>query len=160
MQAYSGLLNAWWTDAERIGYEQAASFEHLASIGLRILRRMPPPVGQVCGPISTGGVGTIEGNVRIFREAIAELERNGLNIFNQMPFESKLIEIKDREPEGDIAILEKFYRPIFESGIVRKLYFIPGWETSFGATWEHTTGGLLGIERIYLRQDILRERRA
>jgi len=53
--------------------EKALTYKDLFIIAEKVLKKMPPPVGQVCGPISTGGVGSIEGNLRQLEKAIVDL---------------------------------------------------------------------------------------
>jgi len=50
-------------------------------------------LGQVCGPISTGGVGTLDGNILIFEQTIRRLKGKELYIFDQMPFERPMWKI-------------------------------------------------------------------
>jgi len=47
-------------------------------------------------------------------------------------------------------ILTDFYLPIFEGGYIQDLYFIQGWQSSHGATWEHNQAERLGIKIIYI----------
>ena len=143
-------MNRYWTEVEHKDLEQVASFAHLADIALRVVARILPPVGQVCGPITTGGHGDIEKNMNVFVATINRLEEQGLNIFNQVPFQQLMRRLKATHPNGEIAILEQFYGPLFRSGFITTLYFIPGWETSFGAKWEHGQAQHLGLEVVYL----------
>ena len=74
-------------DLEKI--DAALTFEELRDIAFRILRRMPQPVGMVCGPISTGG-GTVEENLAALARGIDGRIRNGNNIFIQLFFEAAM----------------------------------------------------------------------
>lgn len=132
--------------------DKASSHKDLFKIAEKILKCMPSPIGQVCGPISTGGAGSIEENLKRFEVAIARLQNTGLNIFDQMPFEKPMHRIISQKIDGkyDKSILDDFYLPIFESGMVKKLYFLPDWESSTGAKWEHEQAKRLGIEIEYL----------
>ncbi len=132
--------------------DKASSHKDLFKIAEDILRRMPSPIGQVCGPISTGGAGSIEKNLKRFEIAIADLQNKGLNIFDQMPFENPMHRIISQKSDGkyDNSILNDFYLPIFESGMVKKLYFLPDWESSTGARWEHEQAKRLGLDVEYL----------
>jgi hypothetical protein len=49
-----------------------------------------------------------------------------------------------------MPILEEFYLPLYQSGRIKKFFFVSGWESSFGATWEHDRAKELGIEIHYL----------
>ena len=55
-----------------------------------------------------------------------------------MPFETPMQKFKKEVIDGyDERILFNFYQPIFKSGKINKLRFIPDWESSTGAKWEH-----------------------
>lgn len=141
-------MNEWWMPEDRHDIEHAGTFTDLGAIALRIVARMPQPLGQVCGPISTGGAGSIEANLRRFRETIESLTRAGENIFDQMPFEEPMFEIRKRT--GGATLLEDFYGPLFRSGLIRKLFFVPQWHTSVGANWEREQAMRLRIEIVDL----------
>ncbi len=141
-----------WTQREWEALPQVQSFADLAEIALTILRRMPQPSGEVCGPISTGGKGSIEANIAEFNTTIDRLLAQGLTIFDQVPFEQHIFDLiaggKGSRLQNEL--LEKFYSPLFTSGLINTLYFIPGWESSHGATWEHQQARELGINIVYL----------
>lgn len=144
-------MNALWTIEDRDTLKRAKKYPELSEVALRILRRMPQPIGQVCGPITSGGVGKIDGNLAIFRATVERLIAHGKNIFDQLPFEPHLFRIRESEyHNGELQLLEEFYGPIFGSGLVTTLYFIQGWESSFGASWEHNEAKRLKIKIIYL----------
>ncbi len=129
--------------------EAAPTIQSLLPIALRILERMPHGVSMVCGPISTGGKGSVEENLALFGVAIETLASRGENIFSQMPFERPIQRMK----KTNSGLLNTFYLPIFKSGRVRRLCFLPGWESSEGATWEHERGVELGFEIKEFRPD-------
>ena len=107
----------------------------------------------MCGPIAeTGGLHSIEANLKVFNNTIIQLQKNGLRIFDQMPFEDKMQELKAKMNREDFLkeLDDDFYMPIFESGVVSTFYFIPGWETSNGAKFEHEKAKELGIKIVYL----------
>lgn len=114
---------------------------------------MPKPIGEVCGPITSGGRGSIEKNLAVFSAAIKKLISHGKNIFNQMIFEDNLKKIWEGGNRDNDTLLQDFYLPIFESGFIKTLYFLPDWQTSYGARWEHAQGKRLGIEIVYLPDD-------
>lgn len=101
---------------------------------------MPPATGdvhQVCGPISTGGLGTRELNNARFALAIERAQANGLLVFNQLPFQEALVRLsRYPEPGYNELNLEEFYGPIFACGHVRRVLFLSDWQTSRGARWE------------------------
>lgn len=142
----------YWEEKDLLELEQAESVGAMLAIAFRVLKRMPQPIGQVCGPISTGGRGSLLENLIAFNETIVELQAQGAIIFDQMPFEEPIQRVKaglplDRYPT---ILLDEFYLPIFETGMVKKVYFMPDWESSYGARWEHEQAQRLGIEIVYL----------
>lgn len=141
----------YWREEDYTDLANAQNFKDLYKIANRIFDRMPGNLGQVCGPIATGGLGDVSKNLEVFDKAIRTLQKEGKIIFDQIPFEWPMQELKKKIPDGAKTILEDFYLPIFSSGKVATLYFIPGWETSKGATWEHEQAKKLGIDIVYLK---------
>ena len=122
----------------------AGSFAELAEIGIEHVRRMGNNVEVVCGPISTGGLGSSEKNFEVFVGAIRAFKTMGHNLFDQSPFEFGLGKLRQKweaeHPDDTgycMPILTEFYGPVFETGLIRTAWFIPGWQSSFGASWEH-----------------------
>lgn len=131
--------------------ETAPDHHALLAVATDILALLDDPVGMVCGPISTGGLGCIEANKQRFTDAIFHLQGLGHIIFNQMPFESGLARLNTHTAFSyDLRILELFYRPIFESGRIKTKFFIPGWESSTGARWERRLAEELNIRIVDL----------
>lgn len=148
----------YWTKKDRKAAKRAKTFKELAKVAIRIARRLPSPVGQVCGPITTGGVGTVKGNIRIFKKTIFDLQKSGKSIADQVPFEKPLWKIMKNFPrkwgkpnKKDLQLLEEFYGTLFRSGVIKVLYFMPGWEHSFGACWEYSLGKELGLEIHFMK---------
>ncbi len=148
-------LKYWDKTSLRAAFS-SISYGEMKEVALDILRSMPQPISQVCGPISTGGYGSIERNIEAFSKTILKLTSNGEVVFNQMPFEVPMQDLKGRgnlpETQAQVLLLHGFYAPVFESGLVKKLHFIQGWESSFGANWEHQQAKRLGIEISYLKK--------
>lgn len=130
----------------------AQTYSELLPVGFRVLRRMPDGAAMICGPISSGGTGSMAENIERFKRAIEVVARSSVPVFTQMPFEAAMQRIKDRGGAGSDAssLLTTFYRPLFESGRIKRLYFLPNWEGSFGARWEHEEALHLGMGIIYL----------
>ncbi|QQR82705.1 DUF4406 domain-containing protein [Candidatus Campbellbacteria bacterium] len=151
------MSKEYWTQEDKDALETAQSYGELFTIAKRILDRMPRPRGQMCGPISTGGAGSVEANLKRFDVALEHILQNDVEVFNQMPFEVPMQRIK-KELEPNVSysmrLLEEFYSPIFENKLVDTLYFLPDWKTSRGANWEHDQAQRLGIEIIYLPEDL------
>ncbi len=142
-------MSVYWSRELEQRLDRARHYTHLWWVGREVLRRMPTPVVAVSGPISTGGFGSIDENCRAFELAIRYLEGRGHIVFNPLPFQDKMIEfIKKFQINNpgvyDMRLLERFYGPFFDSGLVGAVYFLPGWRKSTGASWER--------ERVKLRK--------
>jgi hypothetical protein len=130
----------------------AQTFEELADIGINILKQMSlsgKPIVEICGPVSTGGLGSIEKNLKQLEEAINIAKKKGLQVFNQTPFEGAMSRLSVKYPKVNgypVAILEIFYRKLFESSFISKFLFLPDWQSSKGATWERNIAPTLGIK--------------
>lgn len=140
-----------WTEADYAAASNAKSFEELGHVGVAIQRRMPRPLHQVCGPISTGGAGCREKNSKVFLASIQLLASHGLSVFNQMPLQDGMgkLEAEWRLGNGDgycMPILEGTYRTLFGARLVSVGYFLPGWESSTGTRWERKLLTSLDIE--------------
>ncbi len=148
----SSETRKYWQETDWNDLEKAISIEELYIIAERIISRMPKPFSQVCGPIASGGLGSIEKNLEAFNNEIVKLQSKGISIFDQMPFEFPMQRLKKtmRPDECLEIIMNNFYLPIFESGNVSTFYFIKNWESSNGSKWEHEEARRLGIEIKYL----------
>src|SRR3989344_4776501 len=73
---------------------RAKTFEELLEIALNVVHRMDGEVAMLCGPITTGGAGTMEENMKRFTVATLWMWRNGRRVFSQIPFEDRVQEIK------------------------------------------------------------------
>ncbi|MFZ2072590.1 MAG: DUF4406 domain-containing protein [Minisyncoccia bacterium] len=142
----------YWEEKDWEDLEKAENMAELFVVAKRIIERMEKPLAQVCGPISTGGLGSIDANLCAFNKKIKELQDKGLNMFDQMPFQISMKKLTERfSPDRYFdSILTDFYCPLFESGAISRFYFLPDWQSSKGAKWEHEQAKRLGIEIIYL----------
>lgn len=119
----------------------ADSFGALAEVALERLRAVGPS-GVVCGPITTGGTGHQILNLEVFNATINGLQRRGERMFTQIPYEFGLRRLAHawEETEGNtgycMPILDEFYTRLFESGLITRGWFIPGWSSSFGSQYE------------------------
>jgi len=121
-------------------YPIADSFEDLADIAIESMKNSYG-LHMVCGPISTGGTGNLRLNSEVMDAVILGLQREGKELFVQMPYEEGLHRLADEWREAGntgycTPILEVFYDAIFESGYLAEGWFVPGWEKSRGACWE------------------------
>ena len=148
----SKITKKYWEEKDWQDLEKAESVGDLYSIAGRIIYKMPEQLVQVYGPVATGGLGSVEANLNAFNDSIKELQSQGLNVFDQMPFEEPMQKLKKKMTVEECvnSILNDFYLPIFKSGKISKFYFMKGWESSNGAKCEHGIAKELGIEIEYL----------
>jgi len=154
------------SDLEKLRQEcaEAQNFEELADIAVREMHKFEA-AEVVCGPVSTGGLGTLEKNLQAFIAVIHMLQKEGRPIFSQEPYEERIAELRVQWRAEDPAraeaycmpILDILYTRIFDAGRVRKGWFIPGWESSFGARWEHAKFKKLGVEIEYISPEKIKE---
>jgi hypothetical protein len=149
---FSETTKKYWEAKDWEDLEKVQSFKDLYVIAERVIGRMPRPIIQVCGPIATGGLGSIEANLNAFNETIMKLQAEGFTIFDQMPYEEPMQKLKTSYPEAEHLkyILDDFYWPIFNLGLISAFYFMPNWQTSKGATKEHEKAKQLGVKIVYL----------
>jgi hypothetical protein len=139
----------------------AINYHDLLSTAMIILRAMHhdhpfKPVTMVCGPISTGGKNSRKENLKVFSVAIDRMSADGMLVFSQMPFEDDMERIFNSSPNlQGLRLMEEFYLPILKSGFIKLMVFLPGWEKSIGATWEHEQSKALNIPRIYLAESYI-----
>ncbi|MFA5997453.1 MAG: DUF4406 domain-containing protein [Candidatus Paceibacterota bacterium] len=142
----------YWTEEDFTKLQEAQNIQDVFSIAKDVLSRMPDSLAQVCGPITSGGKGSIGENLKYLDEIIDELQKQGVHIFDQMPFEETFqrIAYSKTSTEDHDDILTEFYEPIFRSGKINTLYFVPDWESSRGAQWEYERAKRLGMKIIVL----------
>ena len=126
------------------------NLRHLAevAIGMALNVRESSPDGKVylvSGPMTTGGVGPFHANMHVFGNCITVARERGLTVFNQCPFQEGMIRIltlgKDptysaSDKSYPQSILDDFYWPFFEAGVLTHLLLMPTWSSSNGATQE------------------------
>lgn len=148
----NGTTKKYWTQEDFENLQKAKTVQNVLDIALNVLSRMPDDLAQVCGPITNGGKGSIEENLRFLDSKIDELQEHGIHIFDQMPYEETFqrIAYSKTSEENHDDILTDFYEPIFRSHKIKTLYFVPGWEDSAGSNWEYKKAQELGIEIKFL----------
>ncbi len=119
---------------------EAESFEALSIIAIETLKKQGPS-SIVCGPITTGGTGHPILNFEVFNATIEGLGNEGVYVFNQAPYEYGLRKLMFAWEEAGnkgycMPILTVFYASLFESGLIERGWFIPGWQSSHGARFE------------------------
>jgi len=103
----------------------------------------------LCGPISTGGRGSIETNLEVFaaahyrlnRETEVSRSRTG-PLYNQLVLEPTLWHLRDKwlvehpDIRHENPIMTRFYIPFFGQVRFARVHFISRWETSLGSRRE------------------------
>lgn len=118
----------------------------LAKEAIGELSKLRKPIIQFCAPISTGGFGDVSANKENLVSFIEYFKNNSaISIFNQMKYEQRMDEILADHTGYDYPLLENFYKPIFHSGKIDGLIFLPLWETSTGCIWEYEVANSLKI---------------
>ncbi len=141
----------YWTSVDFEKLSKAHTMAELLVIALSILDRMPQPVVMISGPITTGGHGSLEENLRSFANAVRLVRVSGKTVFNQLPFEDKFMELsKKANMPYFTPILDDFFLPILKSGKIKQVVFMKDWQSSTGARWEYTVAGELGVDRVFI----------
>lgn len=140
----------YWTRARRSSLLRADSFAEVGMIAQSVLHSFPKrehgSIIQVCGPISTGGFNSVKLNFLVFADAVRLLRERGEAVFDQTPLEEGVSRIWERwksDPKNSgycWPILDEIYLPLFESNLIGRLFFLPGWENSIGTCWERARG--------------------
>jgi len=142
--------------AEKDGNVETA-IESIRNLALSILSRQKhcskEPILSVSGPISTGGLGSVQANLRAFRKVVRYLSQAGFVVFDPTIFEKAIKRIFKGVfslAQND-RLLKDFYFPIFESGFIKVLIFLPRWQTSYGSRKEHQKAKRCDILTLYWR---------
>ncbi|MBI4268420.1 DUF4406 domain-containing protein [Candidatus Uhrbacteria bacterium] len=143
-------MHQYLNDGDEQAIENSQTFQDLLAIALRILERMPRPLVQVSGPITTGGTGSEEANSLRIHETRKALQDSGHHVFDYMIFQESLMRLRDAccTERYCMELMEIFFRGIFESGHISKVFFLPDWESSIGARWERQVVSEQGLEII------------
>ncbi len=153
----------YYTKERMLAIKESRDYKDLLLVAWDILEDMctdfePKPIAMLSGPISTGGKSSRTENLAIFSRAIQRVSADGLIVFDQMPFEDDIGRIFKSDPtQHELRLLEEFYRPILETKVISLLCFLPKWETSFGANWEHGQAKRLKIPRLYLAESYIKD---
>ena len=134
------LSDQYWTENDIERLRMAKTLEEAGDIGVMILERMHASgkeIVQVCGPMTTGGLGTLSENMERFAIAIEQARAHGLLVFNQIPFQEAIERLTSHlDEEYCTDILDIFFRKILGCGYVSRALFLSDWESSRGARWE------------------------
>lgn len=115
--------------------EHKQLLEKLAQKAVERLQTLPQPVVRACGPLTSGGFG-YEENLRRFRIAEEKLKAEGKVVFDFFDGHDDEEVIKEAGIDWP-TVMEYYHKPILASGLIQTAYFMPRWQESNGATWEH-----------------------
>ncbi|KND51005.1 MAG: hypothetical protein AB202_01180 [Parcubacteria bacterium C7867-007] len=153
-----------WTEEHLARLDVHETFADAVTHGIEMLTELRKfgLVNQICGPMTTGGLGTLEANMDLFAYAVKMARERSYVTFNQIPFQKVIIRITDHHRGGpyNMGILTNFYGPLFQSGLVQQLLFLPGWESSTGACKEREFAQEYGIPVMEYPEPWLRTRAA
>lgn len=148
------IPHPWMTeDISRL--QEVKTFRCIARIALEVLGRFESHAVMLSGPMTTGGKGSIEENFKTYRKGLAFLKHHKLPVFNQLPAESEFRRLwLDWYNQGNRGycwpILDDFYEPIFASGKIKSIHFIPDWQSSTGCNRERELALRFSLEIIDL----------
>ncbi len=142
---------------EAAAFQAATSYAEAARVAIaHAKRRYTPekPLIQVCGPISTGGLGDRTRNLIRLADMMDLVTELGHPVFNQLQFEGMVERFSPTHSAAnyDDRILYEFYHPLLNQQYIRTLVFIEGWETSTGARWERALGESFKLEILELEE--------
>lgn len=126
---------------EKEALKRASSLEEVAKIALTALGRLRSSghqIVQICGPITTGGLGSVEANVARFKFAVQRASENGFVVFDLPAFQEAIGRVTNFQKDAPYnwGILDDFIGKVLGSGYISRAFFLPGWESSTGSKWE------------------------
>jgi hypothetical protein len=146
-----------WRPEDVEALAASRDFAHIGEIMLGVVSRFEEPVTMLSGPMTTGGYGSVELNLAAYRRAIAYMRDRGHDVFDQLLGEEALkrhwVVWSQKNSDYCWQLLHDIYEPIFRAGRIHRIAFMPDWQSSRGAAWEHGMAEELGIERFYLPPD-------
>ena len=93
---------------------RADSLQKLYTLAVGESLKFSDGCGIVCGPISTGGRGKIEENIRVFEATIRALQQQGMPIFSQIPYEDQISLLCRQWRDSDPSRAGKYYMPVLD----------------------------------------------
>lgn len=116
----------------------AEMFKGLVGEAIEDMKKLPPPLVRIAGPLRTGGDG-YEANLQRFQLGEALLQSRGLTVFKYGGKYADAI-----KAAYDLHF-EHFHIPILKTGLIQSIFFLPKWEESGGATYERKLCAELGV---------------
>ncbi|HEY0907785.1 MAG TPA: hypothetical protein VGE35_00370 [Candidatus Paceibacterota bacterium] len=147
-----------WLEEDVAALEATKNFAEIGEIVKNVALRLPHKVAMISGPMTSGGKGSNAENLAAYQRAMEYVRSRGHFVFDQLPGERALKKhwhawnaAQTVQPPGYCwELLPGVYGPIFESGQIKTIFFMPDWKSSKGSAWEHEMAEKLGIERVYI----------
>ena len=140
-----------WEEVHIERAKTANDFKLLGDLVCEVAAKMPKPLFMVSGPMTTGGLGSYSKNILLFQHAIDEAAQAGIHVFNQTMLEEHLQRLVREwytcNPDSKYCshVLTDVYETLLASGHLQGLYFMPDWNTSYGASWEREAAQRLNV---------------
>lgn len=140
-----------WEDHHIQRAKTAEDFTLLGELVCEVAEKMPKPLFMISGPMTTGGMGHYSKNILLFQHAIEEAREAGIHVFNQTMLEEHLQRLLRNwfasNPDSKYCtyVLTDVYETLLSSGHIQGLYFMPDWETSYGARFEREAAERLNL---------------
>ena len=115
--------------------EAQKTLHELALKAVERLKELPQPVVRLSGPLTTSAYG-YDDNLKRFLKGQEILREKGYTVFDYLEGHNDEDVIKALNVPWD-EVMEYYHRPIMESGYLTEAFFLPRWEFSNGAKWEH-----------------------
>ncbi|MBY0538931.1 hypothetical protein K2P56_00660 [Patescibacteria group bacterium] len=113
-------------------------FKALVGEAVEDMKKLPPPLVRIAGPLRTGGDG-YETNLQRLKQGEALLRSRGLTVFGYTGKYADAI-----KAAYDLHF-EHFHIPILKTGLIQSIFFLPKWEESRGAAYERQLCTELGV---------------
>lgn len=121
--------------------EEVEDLKILAEREINRIEQMRQPVVRVCGPLTSGGPDNYENNARRLASAEKVLQSRGMTVWTFGEAEEEIFG-KNYDPDN---IITYFHKPVFESGLIKEVYFLPRWNESNGAVQERKIADEAGL---------------
>lgn len=136
---------SYYRPRDFIDLANARRVEEPVEIASRLLARMPDPVYWVAGPLTSGPRKSEENRARL-HATILQFKKKGAATIDYLPLQMQTLKILRREAGGvplsnaeehklQERLRDELYAPIFRSGKIKKLFLMPGSESSLNAQW-------------------------
>ncbi len=145
----------YFTEADLLAIENANSFKELSLPAEVVIKRMGNNVVGLCDHFSTTDK---KDNTLIFNTTTEKLIEAGVLLFNEIPFEKKILDLRNKWSLNKVGtscgpLREDFFRPLLKSGKIKTLLFLPNWELTYDSYWQNYEAMQNKISIVYLPYD-------